>query len=504
MKAQALTDDSAGGNTHRASLTNCMAMDLAHCAGLTSENHAITHDTDVTGEEKRRCFWSITLCRRLHGANFSSLDFSTETDVSWYPKSSDQLPLPSTINVPKLDVLLLDASQSPKDSGILAYMIQLSEVWFKITQYARRRGTPSLIPPWSSQSNYSTITSQHMEFDTKLPYKHRFKLSEFHNRTSQELNSNRSYWGPWLFVQFLYHTNICLLNHPLIMSLRLRNFRNIIPEMFIQQTSDLISSHATWVVRFIDMVESKQYKVSDPFLGHCVAIIATIHLQHAFTITDPSKRKEKQCNFAKCLKFVRVIGQQWPHMAIIVSASISSLLLFHNLIYTNSFIQAEKLQTLETIVSKTNQASGQCLQVPTRSMLIDLGRFWEILEYCASSAKPHIQQNLIAPELYTSLDGPKNEFSLTSPLPEPFRLDDYNGGESNTSASEPAAEDLGMEHHRQTPQVFPNTTSMENNWDVGVAFSEDELAVLADNFFEMGNHVGGADVETGWWSLGNP
>lgn len=471
--------DFTSGNTHRASLTNCMAMDLAHSAGLTSENHTI-NATDTAGEERRRCFWSIILCRRLHGTNFSSLDLSTETDVSWYPKSCEQPPLPSTINA-RLDVPLSDASQSPNDSGILAYMIQLSEIWFKITQYARRRGTPSFIPPWSSQSHYSTITSQHMEFDAKMPHKHRFKLSEFHNRNSQELNSNRTYWGPWLFIQFLYHTNICLLNHPLILSLRLRNFRNSIPDMFLHQTSDLISTHATWVVRFIDMVEGKQYKVSDPFLGHCVAIIATIHLQHAFTIVDPSKRKEKKCNFAKCLNFVRVMGQQWAHMAII----------------------AEKLQTLETIVSKTNQARGQSPQVPTRGMLIDLGRFWEILDYCASSAKPHIQQNLIAPELYTSLDGQKNEVSLTSVLPEPIRLDDYIGRKLNASTSEPAAEVLGTEHYRQTPQVFPGATSTENNWDMGVAFSEDELAVLADNFFETANPVGGVDIETEWWSLGN-
>lgn len=336
INTQTLTGDSVGGNTHRASLTHCMALDLAHSAGLTSENHAATHDIDVIGEEKRRCFWSITLCKNLHGANFSSLEFSGESDFPRYPKSSDQPPLPPTINGPELDVPFIDASQSAEDSGILAYMLQLSEVWSKTTQYARRRGTPSLIPPWSSQSQYSAIMSQHMEFETRLPYKHRFKLSEFNKRTSQELNSNRSYWGPWLFIQFIYHTNLCLLNHPLILSLRLRNFRNIIPEIFLQQTSDLISSHATWVVRFIDMVESKEYKISDPFLGHCVAIIATIHLQHAFTISDPSKREEKHCNFAKCLKFVRAMGQQWPNMAIIVIASILSIV-FHNLTYANFY-----------------------------------------------------------------------------------------------------------------------------------------------------------------------
>lgn len=291
-------------------------MDLAHCAGLTAENYS-TED-EVTKEERRRCFWSLFLLKKLHGASFSLLDFSVESDFPWYPKSSDQPPL-SDIDVAEADVSPVDVTgHKSKDPGIVAYMIQLSEVWFKTTKYARRRGKPSSIPPWSSQSEYSTIASQQMDFETRMPHIHRFKLAEFHNRTSEELDSNRSYWGPWLFIQFLYHTNICLLNHPLLLSLRLRNFQNIIPEMFLQHTSDLISSHATWIIRFIDMLESKSYKVSDPFLGHCAAIIATIHLQHAFTAVDPSKRAEKQGEFAKCLKFVRLIGEQWPHMARIV------------------------------------------------------------------------------------------------------------------------------------------------------------------------------------------
>lgn len=146
---------------------------------------------------------------------------------------------------------------------------------------------------------------------------------------------------------------------------------------------------------------------------------------------------------------------------------------------------------------------GQSPQVPTRSMLIDLGRFWEILEYSAASAKSHIQQKFIAPELYTSLDGPKDEVSLTSPLPETFRLEDYNDRELNTSASELASENLGIEHRKQTVSVFPEAASMDVNWYMGVTFSEDELAVLADNFFEVGNQVGGVNVEAGWWNLGN-
>ncbi|KIM93787.1 hypothetical protein OIDMADRAFT_106891 [Oidiodendron maius Zn] len=480
--------DFTSGNTHRASLSNCLAMDLARSAGLPSENYTTTHDNELTKEERRRCFWSIVLCKRLHGAKFSSLDLSVESDFPCYPKSTEQPLLPSSCNL-ETDAIFIDESHSPKDAGIIAYMLQLTEVWFKTTQYAQRHGKPSQIPPWSSQSEYSTIASQQMEFETKFPCKHRFKLGKFNERTSQELNSNRSYWGPWLFIQFLYHTNICLLNHPLLLSLRLRNFRSCIPEMFLQQTSDLISSHATWVVRFIDMLESKAYKASDPFLGHCTAIIATIHLQRAYTDANLSKREEKKIEFTKCLNFIHLMGEQWPHMA-------------------------EKLQHLETVVSTTNSACNQSPQVPTRGMLINLGCFWEILEYCAASAKPPAAQNLISPELYTSLDSLNDEVSLTTPLPDTFRLDDYNNREPNSSnsVSTPSGElaaaaiavpEMRNQNQTRISNIFPEA-AVGADWVMGLNnFSEDELAVLADNFFDVGNPNPNGNEATGWWTLGN-
>ena len=284
-------------------------MSLAHNAGLTSESNLILPDEEK--EERRRCFWSLFLVKRLHGADFMILDFSAEDNFPWYPETTGEPLSPSQESSPARN-----DEQGP-DKGIVAYAIQLSEVWFKITRYARRRGKPSSLPPWSSQSEYALILAHQMDFETRMPYIHRFEPAKFSQKSVEHLNSNRDYWGPWLFIQFLYHTNLCLLNHPLLLSLRLRNFKCVIPEIFLQHTSDLISSHATWIINFIDMLEAKPFKVTDPFLGHCVAIIATIYLQESF-VDDPGTRREKQDNFDKCLKFIRGFGEQWPHLGRIV------------------------------------------------------------------------------------------------------------------------------------------------------------------------------------------
>ena len=287
-------------------------MSLAHNAGLTNETNLDT--TDAAREERRRCFWSLFLIKRLHGADFGALDFSGEENFPWYPETTGKAAKTSAqIMVPSVS-----SGDEAHDKGIVAYAIQLSEVWFKITRYARRRGKPSTLPPWSPQSEYAIIMAQQMESETRMPYFHRFKPSEITSKSAEELHLNRDYWGPWVFVQILYHTNLCLLNHPLLLSLRLRNFKSMIPEIFIQHTSDLISSHSSWIMHLITILETKSYKVTDPFLGHCVAIIATIYLQESF-VEDTGVRNEKRDKFTKCLDFVRGFGSQWPHVARIVS-----------------------------------------------------------------------------------------------------------------------------------------------------------------------------------------
>jgi hypothetical protein len=314
--------DFTEGNTRRASIHSSQGMSLAHNAGLTCESQISLPAREK--EERRRCFWSLFLLKRLHGADFMVLDFSADDNFPWYPETTSN---PHALSLNTSRVAQADSDHS-MDKGIMAYAIQQSEVWFKITRYAWRRGKPSSVPPWSSASDYSIIKAQLMDLETRMPYKYRFKPTNFSQQPIEHLDAHRDYWGPWLFVQFLYHTNLCLLNHPLLMSLRLRNFKCVIPEIFLQHTSDLISSHASWIINFIDMLDAKGFNVTDPFLGHCVAIVATIYLQESF-VDDPAQRQEKQACFHKCVHFIRRLGAQWPHVNRIVGSLSSPPVLDH-------------------------------------------------------------------------------------------------------------------------------------------------------------------------------
>ncbi|KAJ9216558.1 transcriptional regulator family: Fungal Specific TF [Paecilomyces variotii] len=450
--------DFTNGNTHRSSIHGSLAMNLAQCANLGSERHMFV--TDVAREERRRCFWSICLLKRLHGEGFSILDLSENSPP--FPESTGK---PPAAHLGESGVVQVNqANNSMKDEGIVGYVIILSEVFSKTARYVRHRGRPSHIPPWSPQSEYSKIIALQMEVETRMPSTHRFKTANLADRSLDELQSNRDYWGPWFLNQFMYHTILCLLNHPLLLSLSLRNYRSSIPEIFLQHTSDLIYSHTNWIIHFINFFVEKSFKVSDPFLGYSAAVVATIELQLSFT-EDQEVRKGKQDRFWKCVHFVRGFGEQWPHMAQL----------------------AERLEKLEDAISTSYQSDT----AGNKGLLIDLSRIWEILEYPPSTS-PESAKRLFGESLYCDPHISRGEVSNASPLPEPTRL----------SSPRMTTHAMPQGHN------YISSPPIVTNYQGGLPSSQnllppvhDEFSILAENFFSQGqDFLRGVDD---WPNIGN-
>ncbi|KAJ5899780.1 hypothetical protein N7495_004524 [Penicillium taxi] len=452
--------DFTNGNTHRSSIHSSLAVNLAKGARLDLEPRS-TPLSNVLREERRRCFWSICLLKRLHGGDFSISDLP-EVGGPPYPQS------PTLPPGKDLSPSVMWKSE-PQDQGIVSYVIMLSEVFARTARYVRHRGQPSNVPPWSPHSEYSKILALQMDLETRMPLTHRFKPANLGDRSLEELQAHREYWGPWLLNQFIYHTTLCLLNHPLLLSLSLRTFKSTIPEIFLQHTSDLISTHTTWIIHFVNFFEEKSFLVSDPLLGYCAAVVATIELQLSFT-EDSNIREEKRDRFAKCVKFVQQIGLQWPHMARL----------------------AQKLQHLEDAVSSTYQSDPGA---QNQSLLIDLSRFWEILEYSsnsdADSARRLFGDSLCNGSFSTAVA----EVSQTSPLPAPTRLD-TQGERVSTGSSQWQAFNFntpypGAQSHASNLLVSPRQLSL---------FNED-FSILATNFFSQGQEF----LRSGdtWENIGN-
>ncbi|KAJ4248360.1 hypothetical protein NW762_012689 [Fusarium torreyae] len=174
------------------------------------------------------------------------------------------------------------------DNGILTYMDQAAKVWYQARAYASTRVGPDSPPPWSTHSDYALVSV-----------------------SPDELMQRRDYWGAWILIQFMHAAIPTLINHPFLLSLRLKSFRHMIPQTFMYQSFDLISKHTAWIICYLDLVEKQQFQITDPTIAHAVVIVATIHLQHSFVADEILRTKAQHC-YDKCMRFLDNMGSFLP------------------------------------------------------------------------------------------------------------------------------------------------------------------------------------------------
>lgn len=287
-------------------------MTLANSAKLYDNTNA--SDSTAACEECRRCYWAITLLRRLLGWPIEPPDDTPETPFPPFPDS------PSS---PQEVVTSPEANRTATDpsggDGIVSTVIVLSRVWSLAQGYVRSRGmSEGRLPPWFQESRYGTCMRTLLDLGKELSPLHRYRQVRLNSVTSEELETFRSYWAPWFLGRFLYHTIICLINHPLLIILQFQGSQDV-SEIFLQQTAYLTSHHTTWILHFIEFLEPRKFYVTDPILGYCTAVIATIELQQSFS--DKDHHDKRRSNYERCLAFIRRLGEDWAYMHRLVSWS---------------------------------------------------------------------------------------------------------------------------------------------------------------------------------------
>lgn len=294
-----------------------IATTLAKCANLDSETCCLA-DVGLRAESQRRVFWSLHLLQQMYGHQGSATDIlesisrpqyvATHSDLQ---KKLNELPPP----MPREERTQSGGSSpSQENNGIWAYMIQLSTLWGEVRTYVKQwaQQTSYAPPPWSIESGYAIIGAHLMDLETKLPARHRFDLARFPDQENQQLHNNREYWGPWLYLQFTYHTIHNLLNHPFLYSSWPRQPAQLaVPNTFWKTSSELAFIHSTWVARLIDMVTNKEYRVSDPYIGHCTAIAATIHIYFC-RAANKATREAAQRRLTRCVEYLAGLALLWP------------------------------------------------------------------------------------------------------------------------------------------------------------------------------------------------
>ncbi|ETS75928.1 hypothetical protein PFICI_12872 [Pestalotiopsis fici W106-1] len=295
-----------------------IATTLAKCANLDFETNHLT-EVESRTESHRRLFWSLHLLQQKYGQQSSATNILEDvtrpqfvaTHSNLGEKLNELCPhMPQEEMMPQH----IRLNSITKSSGIWAYMIQLSTLWGEVRTYVNQWAQQNNCAPapWSIESGYAIISAHLMDLETKLPAHHRFDSARFPDQENRQLQNDREYWSPWLYLQFTYHTIHGMLNHPFLYSSWSRHSARLaVPNTFWKTSSEHAFVHSTWVARLIDMVTNKEYRVSDPFIGHCTAIAATIHIYFC-RAADRTTREAALGRLTRCIAFLAELALRWP------------------------------------------------------------------------------------------------------------------------------------------------------------------------------------------------
>ncbi|OHE98475.1 hypothetical protein CORC01_06266 [Colletotrichum orchidophilum] len=291
--------DFATGNITQSGLSITTASHLAHSIPPTNNPNK--------SQERNYCLRTIIVLQHLQGCIMPAPRL-----MSSLPSSSNSgahvLGLTAYCGIPEYQL-----DDNP-DKSISTVASDFCVVWRMARAYAASRVSPDAPPPWDSRSDYSMVLQSHHDIDCRAPQRFRFVANRIDQQSPESLQAQRKYWIPFLFSQFVHETIPCLLNHPFLLSMRLRHFRHTIPVHFIQQSFESMNRTAGWIIFFLDVIEKKSLPVMDPVMAHCVVIVATIHLQHSF-VHDPILRSRAKSGFEKCMNFLLKTGAVWPSVA---------------------------------------------------------------------------------------------------------------------------------------------------------------------------------------------
>ncbi|KAF4968997.1 hypothetical protein FSARC_3651 [Fusarium sarcochroum] len=404
------------GQFARSRLLCSMAASLARSAQLYLKPTSTA--LHRTLEERIRCFWAtVLLCR-----------FLEEPEPVVPSNLSSDLLLPTSPATPSEDIMKAPTETENQVSqtsfGILEVVIQLSEIWPMISKYVRTRGgsTNKEAFPWDPTSQYATTLAALMNLGFKLPLIHRYRSMNVSSISPEHLEKSRNYWAPWFLSRLVYHTIICILNHPLLLTLQIRHIHNV-SEAFLQQTSWSLSNHVSWAMHFLDFFMSRTFVPSDPWLVYWVAVILTIELQRSHS--NGTSSMQSKDNVAKCFKFIESLEYQ----SIYIKRTVSRL---------------RRLETRMAVWSRSADAPND------QHYYVDISGIFDVLE----------------------IVNPENEFSEEEPFPTIFGSTLNSQISSGDAMNKPLTQlPIIKPIERDGIQYQPPTTSLPLSLDATYSFN---------------------------------
>ncbi|KAF4964774.1 hypothetical protein FSARC_7373 [Fusarium sarcochroum] len=313
-----------------------------------SQNAFVTSSPDF--EASLRCHWTVFLLEQT----FMPQERTTvhDGDEPKYPGSASRPPSlpPADDRECPPDLFSDDAIE---DLGITAYYIKILGIWGHLSSYMHQIRLGKAEAAWSPGSMHYVL------------------CAKLYENESMELFDKREYWTPWVLQQVISHGIQAILNHPFIHLVAMRDRSSgPQPRPFLQQIVDQALYHSAWVFKFLRFCEEQRFEVCDPFVGHLVAVVATIPWLFQRAI-DPNVARKAKDNLEWCKGFLEKLSKTWPHIA------------------QKIHCQLELLQGLDSIADNNPQSPG----AKGISMVFHPSLFWALVDPKISQMTPFTPHN---------------------------------------------------------------------------------------------------------------
>jgi hypothetical protein len=270
--------DIHSGRPHRAFVCLGIGIRLAEAVGLLAEPSDLLNP--IEQEEHRRVFWAMYMLDRIAGTGQSLVQSIRDEDVE-VQLPMDEESFAKGLMKPTAPLIPNESDEDSdhvEDLGIVAYLVRILAIWGRVVTYVVQGKTGQRsTQPWHPGSDFAAIEASLLQFEANFPKQHRYTPETLRQRVIGD--EARYYAGPWLIMQFIYHTAHCLLHHPVFPTLRLQHIWKKIPSAFLQRSSDMRLVHSRWIVRFIRDAEACGYELMSPFMGYCVCTFPTLKEQ---------------------------------------------------------------------------------------------------------------------------------------------------------------------------------------------------------------------------------
>ncbi|KAI8653762.1 Zn(2)-C6 fungal-type domain-containing protein [Fusarium sp. Ph1] len=259
-----------------------------------------------TTDEHSKLFWSINLLDACYG--LPVLAPSSSADA--------QSPNYSTIQTWKTSVTCSPFPQQSRPEveqtlpHIWSHSARISSLWGAVRLYISRCFEDTITAPWQPTSDYSTLCSDLLEFETSFPISLSYNLVNFPERSPQEVQDNRADWLPWLRLQVTYHAIHCVLNHPFLYSPESSKQR-LGSNTFWRGSFEKALRHCTWISRLIRVANEKGLDLADPFFAQAAAIAGTLHLYWTRS-NDDALKNSATGNLEICQGLIVQMAAHWP------------------------------------------------------------------------------------------------------------------------------------------------------------------------------------------------